>query len=249
MSRYFDWLFVAGLVMACTWTLAEDSLLVNGTARDLKTHEVAYYEYHSINRKHHTVRYTAADGQTIATKRIDYTHGYNTPLYNLYDLRHDLHTGNEWQGDHFSIYRYQTGNTPDRKKILPYNSIVIDAGFDHYVREHWQKLQSGEAVPFDFFVADPLIKLNMKLLAVQPFQSLIKKSNPRFCYFKAVSRNRLIGWAVPEIHLAYDCGQRLLQFYHGPSNITDKNNHSQQVIIHYQYPSVKLTLHQGETAP
>ena len=240
MNKFLNIAFIAGLFF-CATTLAQaepKQLLVTGTASSLKTGKLAYLEYHDITTAQHTVRYMDEKGKLIAEKTIQYLHGYTTPEYRLQDQRINRNTGSEWQKDHFVIYRQDKSEKRHEKIIEPEKDIVIDAGFDHFIRGHWNELIDGKVLPFSFVIADPLTILNMKIKEVSAEKTAIKQHSDRYRYFLASSRNKLIGWAIPEINLAYDKETQLLQVYQGPSNITDKNDKTQTVVIDYKYQSL-----------
>lgn len=226
----------ACLLATSSFVAAEpEKWLVIGTASNLKTGEIVYREYHDITQQQHTVRYIDPAEKLIATKNISYHHGFNTPEYQQNDQRVNRQTGSKWQDDHFIIFRQEKSEKPHEKTIKPADDLVIDAGFDYHIRSHWEELIDGKILPFSFAVADPLMTLNMKLEEVSPAKTAIKQHSEQYRYFLASSRNRLIGWAIPDINLAYDHDSHLLQVYQGPSNITDKNDKNQTVIIRYEY--------------
>lgn len=214
-------------------------LLVTGTAENLKTGKTAYREHHDITKQYHTVRYVDPNEKLIASKEISYRQGYNTPEYTLHDLRFDRRTGSLWQDGHFVVFRQEGTKKIQEIKVLPVPDLVIDAGFDHFIRSRQDVLAGGEILSFTFAVADPLLTLNMKLEEVSQVETAIRlhdeQGNNNYRYFRAHSSNFLFDWAIPDINLAYDNISHLLQIYQGPSNITDMNDKSQTVVIRYEY--------------
>lgn len=241
MIRLWQFLLAICLFASSVCVVAEpERLLVTGTASNLKSGDIVYREYHDITQQQHTVRYVNPSDVLIASKTIHYSHGYNTPEYLLDDKRFGRRTGSKWHGDHFIIFRQENTDKQHEKTIKPANDVVIDAGFDFFIRSHWDELVDGKVLPFSFAIADPLAILDMKLMEVTAAKTAIKQHSDSYHYFLASSRNRLIGWALPDIHLAYNRDNHLLQVYQGPSNLTDKNDKSQTVTIQYeyQYPAI-----------
>ena len=240
MNKLLRKTFIASLFfLACALAQAEpERLLVTGVASNLKTGKVVYREYHDITKLQHTVRYIDEKEKLIAEKTIQYLHGYNTPEYQLQDQRVDRKTGSEWAKDHFIIFRQEGLEKRHEKSVAAANDLVIDAGFDHFIRSNWEKLINGKVLPFSFAIADPLTLLNMQLTEVTAAKTAIKQHSNSYRYFLASSRNKLIGWAIPDINLAYDRETRLIQVYQGPSNITDQNDKTQTVTIRYEYQSL-----------
>lgn len=240
MNKLLRKTFIASLFFfACVLAQAEpERLLVTGTASNLKTGKVVYREYHDITKAQHTVLYVDEKEKTIASKTIQYLHGFNTPEYQLNDQRVDRKTGSEWAKDHFIIFRQEKSEKRHEKSVDPADDLVIDAGFDHFIRKHWEELIDGKILPFSFAIADPLTILNMQITEVSAAKTAIKQHSNRYRYFLASSRNKLISWAIPDINLAYDRETRLIQVYQGPSNITDQNDKTQNVTIRYEYQSL-----------
>ena len=249
MNNPAHWVAACFLLFASvSVSAAPDRLLVTGTASSLETGNIVYREYHDITEQQHTVRYVSQDEKLIASKDIFYSHGFNTPEYELHDKRFERRTGSQWQDGHFIVFRTEKSEKPHQKKITPEKNTVIDAGFDHFIRENWNALVNGEVLPFSFVVADPLVILNMNIEEVDAEHTAIKQHSNQYRYFFAHSRNRLIGWAIPDIHLAYDSNSHLLQLYQGPSNLTDQHDKSQNVLIRYEYQR-PATANAGEQAP
>lgn len=237
MNKPLRTAFIASLIFfACALVQAEpERLLVTGVASNLKTGKVVYREYHDITKAQHTVRYVDEKEKLIASKTIQYLHGFSTPEYQLQDQRVDRKTGSEWKKDHFIIFRQEASEKRHEEKVDAADDLVIDAGFDHFIRTHWETLIDGKVLPFSFAIADPLTTLHMQLTEVTAAKTAIKQHNDRYRYFLASSRNKLISWAIPDINLAYDRETRLIQVYQGPSNITDQYDKTQNVTIRYEY--------------
>lgn len=249
MTRPLRFFLTACLLATSPCALAEfEKLLVTGTASSLKTGEVVYREYHEITSQQHTVHYVDPSEKLIASKEIHYSHGFNTPEYLLDDKRFEKRTGSKWQDGHFIVFRQEQSGGPHEKPVKPADDLVIDAGFDYYIRSHWNELIDGKILPFSFAVADPPSILDMKITEVSAAQSTIKQHNDLYRYFLVHSRNRLIGWAIPEINLAYNRDTHLLQVYQGPSNLTDQNDKRQTVTIRYEYQYPALVA-DGERKP
>ena len=230
--------FYIAALLAC-WSTAllaqPEKLLVTGTASNLKTGSVVYREYHNVSKEQHSVRYVDAANKLIASKFVHYQHGFNTPEYQLDDKRFNRRTGSKWENGHFVIFRQEKSGKSDRKIIKSDSNMVIDAGFDHFIRLHWDELIDGKVLPFSLAVADPLTILHMELTEMSAVQTAIKQRSDRYRYFLVHSSNNLIGWAIPEMHMAYDRDTKLIQIYQGPSNLTDQDDKTQTVVIRYEY--------------
>lgn len=223
-------LFVSGWLAA-----SPQPLRVTGIATHTGNRQPAYSEHHTITREQHSVRYLGTDDSLLASKNLHYTHGYNTPVYTLEDTRFVRQTGSLWQDGAFVVFQQEQTGKRHEDTFPPDNKLVIDAGFDHFIRSQWDALVAGEVLPFTFVVADPLVALDMQLQQIPAADSPIVEKRDDYRYFVASSSHRLISWAVPEIHVAYDEKEKLLRMYQGLSNITDDNDKRQNVLIRYRY--------------
>lgn len=183
-----------------------------GDAYGVEDGELRYREIHrcSSDGDRCTVEYTTPAGELFARKVVDYQESLQAPSLEMQDMRH---------GETVRV------NGEDDE------DLVIDAGFDHYVRLRWEQLVSGETVRFPFLVAGRDSALDMAASRSGP------ESCPqgRMCFTVALD-NWLLSRLVTPIRLEYDAqNKRLLQF-RGVSNIRDAQGKSQQVRIDYRYP-------------
>lgn len=249
MNRQLQFSLTVCLLATSACVLADPGkLLVTGTASSVKTGKTVYREYHDITPQQHTVHYVDPSEKLIASKEIHYSHGFNTPEYLLDDKRFGKRTGSKWQDDHFIVFRQEQSGDPHEKTVKPADNLVIDAGFDYFIRSHWNELIDGKTLPFSFAIADPPTVLEMKITEVSAAETAISQHSDLYRYFLVHSRNRLIGWAIPDINLAYNRDNHLLQVYQGPSNITDQNDTRQTVTIRYEYQYPALAA-DGEHKP
>ena len=184
---------------------------VVGEAYSIDGNELRYREIHqcSVSGDRCTVEYQDPRGTVFARKTVDYQQSLHSPSLEMLDMR---------QGETIRVEGDAT------------EEIVIDAGFDHYVRLRWEELVDGETVRFPFQVVG----------SSKPFKMAANRSqgdacpSDRMCFAVALD-NWLLSRLLSPIHLEYDeASKRLLQF-RGVSNIRDENGKSQQVRIDYRY--------------
>lgn len=229
------WLSGSAPVIAQPKLLSVTGIAAPVTSNNSFSHRVAYREQHTISPQQHTVVYTDAQGHTLARKQIHYQHGYTTPEYQLQDIIHHRNSGSAWQDGHFVVYRQEGEQRQSEKVVQPSSNTVIDAGFDYFIRRHWDALIDGKTLPFTLIVADPLTELHMQVAEVSTAQTAIPQHSEHYRYFLVNSSNPLIRWVIPTLHLAYDRDSQLLQVYQGPSNIPDSAGKVQTVNIQYSY--------------
>ena len=182
---------------------------VVGEAFSLKDGELRYREVHqcSTTGDRCTVEYQSPDGQLIARKELDYQDSLHSPSLQVQDLR---------QGQTLTV-------EGDKQQ-----EVVVDAGFDHYVRLRWEELTGGETVRFPFLVVGRDKPLKMAATQAEGCP------NDRTC-FSVNLDNWLLGNLLTPIHLEYDSRSRRLLQFRGVSNIRDEQGRSQQVRIDYRY--------------
>ena len=208
MSPYLKFPLVGLLFASQVWALEEADIV--GEARAIGSGDLLYRELHDCSEdgRFCKVFYHNPMGQVIARKQLDYSKSLQAPALQVQDLR----LGTE--------FRLEGAMAPD---------LVVDAGFDNFVRERWTDLSSGDVVRFPFVVVGRQKPLKMKA-GLDEDRPCAKE---QVCL--AVT---LDGWLLSAlldpIRLVYDSDRRLLQF-RGISNIKDENGGSQKVEINYTY--------------
>jgi hypothetical protein len=217
-----------------------------GQAYSLTSPVLLYQELHyfSEDGRQHRVKYYSASGELLAEKDIDYSRSLLTPAF----TQNNFNTGEmmsiDWHDNALSItHRQAASQPPDTKLIEPRYPLVIDAGFDHFVRQHWQTLVQGEVHQFHFPVAARLglIKLRLK-------QFDCREKQEDFYCFRIEPNNALLRWLLDPIELTYsispiytqgDQGQAKqvvrLQRFRGLANLSDSSGSGMNVDIRYRY--------------
>jgi len=132
---------------------------------------------------------------------------------------------------------YQANNQKNLNKvILPTKDVdVIDAGFDNFVRTHWDDLIKGNKISLNFASMSHLKLLALRI-SVQPASNCASKGEKQygeFCFLVEID-NALLRLLLGNIKLAYDEQHRLKEF-NGVVNVEDEHEASQTAIIHYYY--------------
>ncbi len=161
-----------------------------------------------------TVDYQTPGGETFAYKRLNYGTRLWAPSVQFED------------------YRLQERVTIDASAHDP--ELVIDAGFDHFVRQHWAVLSGGETVHFRFLPTSL-----SKAVSMRATLDARSTCEPDQLCLRVEPDSWLIRWIGGAIRLVYSKQQRRLLEFAGTSNIPDARGNSQEVRIlyHYEPPS------------
>lgn len=210
-----------------------------GLAYDLQSGELLYRETHCISSDgfDREVIYQDPDDQLLARKLLDYSTGITTPSFVQY---------NHYSGESIEVgldrgavsMKVTDGDRSAADKAILVQPgealpVVIDAGFDGFVREHWDELVAGAKREFQFPYAD---RQDLVELRIQPLTCSYETQTDQ-C-FRLDLANWLLRILVKHIELGYDAESRRLTRYRGLSNIGDANGKGQVVDIRYRYDDI-----------
>ena len=209
---------------------------VVGNAYELDGSNLLYTETHcKINNRASEVFYQSGDGKLIAHKALDYQSGSYTPSF----VQHNLQSKEKVKVsfDEQSVFMSMTG--PDDSEQEDKHSVtdtarkpvVIDAGFDQFVRRNWDSLVSGKSMEFQFPLAS---RSTMISLQISPSSCRYETETDQCFTLEAASwMFRLLS---SPIELGYDEKLVRLTRFRGLSNINDENGNGLIVDIKYQHP-------------
>ena len=232
-------LILLGLFYLTTAQAETSKGLTVGEAFSLDTQELLYRETHcqsddQLNRK---VLYKNPDGESIALKSIDYRNGLATPSFKQKHFQTGEETEVVVNGNQVTL-SFTDSESQQKKKSFEKHTysdlpLVIDAGFDAYIREQWDKLVSGEDQRFQF----PLVTRSALIeLKVSSAECSFEADNTQ-C-FRLEMSNWLYRMLADPIELGYSQDQKRLLRYRGLSNIEDANGNGLNVDIRYDYSNL-----------
>lgn len=134
---------------------------------------------------------------------------------------------------------YQTSvHKKVEKALIPLQKVdILDAGFDNFIRAHWDDLQTGKTLSVNF-ASIPHLKILPLRISAQPLDKCATKhdeSSAMACYFVEID-NALLRILIGNIKITYDQQHRLHEF-NGIVNVQDDDQDNQKAIIHYFYGS------------
>ena len=204
-----------------------------GEARAPDSGALIYVEEHLLREQagqpvERLVLYRCADGTPFARKQVEYGTQPFAPAFELVDARLDYREGLRREGEAWIVFG-GAGERAHQTPLADIESIVSDAGFEPFVREHWAQLQAGESVPIDFLVPSRARSYGFRLSKVEALE----------IEGEAASRMRLslsgvFGLFAPAIDVIYrDADQWLLRF-EGMTNIRESAR--ENVVAHIAFP-------------
>jgi hypothetical protein len=196
-------------LFACKGEASESNIL--GRAFDQESGLFLYSEHHSCGEEaiECSVDYRDDSGDLMVRKELNYRDSRYGPALRIQD------------------YRTQTTLIVESAKR---KGVVVDAGFDNFVRSKWSSLSAGERVKFPFLVVGFDEPLNM----------MAKLDNSRPCTLQNLCLeialdSWLLGLLAKPIGLDYSKEEQKLLRYQGISNIRTADGEALYVDIHYQY--------------
>lgn len=238
-NRGWRLLLLVCLAAAPSVYAVENGGRVVGEAHDLESDELLYREIYCANGNpdEMEVIYRDEAGGLIARKVLDYGSGATTPSFVQRNLYSSEIIEVELQDSKVSMTVLDAVNSEPKRTSSTQTDgklpVVIDAGFDEFVRDHWDSLVAGEKKRFLFPFAerDSLVELRIKPASCN------YATETDQC-FKLELSNWFVRMLVKPIELGYDPVLRRLTRYRGLSNIGDGKGNGLVVDIRYDYRDV-----------
>lgn len=176
------------------------------------------------------------DGKTFAEKKLNYSSNPEIPSVQQTDFRSGELRKAELTAKTIDL-QYQASTRKKNTRVsIPQKEVdVIDAGFDNFVRNHWNELQAGKILPVNFASMSHLKVLPLRISAQAPEKctEITGASKESFCFLVEID-NALLRLLLGNIKLIYDQQHRLITF-NGIVNIEDDNQSTQTAKISYYY--------------
>ena len=215
---------------------------VVGDAFGLKSNNFIYSETHcgAQDELASEVFYQHRDGTLIAHKELDYKSGHTTPSFVQHNIQSKEKIKVSFDQETVSISVTGSGNRELGKKYpvtdIASKPIVIDAGFDGFIRANWGKLVSGKTLEFQFPLAS-----RSSLVSLQLESSVCSYETETDQCFTLEPSNWFLRMLSSPIELGYDSNLARLTRYRGLSNIDDESGNGLIVDIKYRYQATAGT--------
>lgn len=228
---------LAGLLLALAFPVlaapAGPILHVEGRAYD-GDGRLLYRESHWLfdapDGRTRLVLYRCPDGAPFARKWVR-DHGQpQAPDFDLYDARQGYREGVRRRADgHREVYVQRDANATERTAPLNETPLpVIDAGFDAFLRNHWDSLAPQASLTVPFLLPSRLGTLDFK---VTRLDDAVVDGQPARRFRLGLAG--LIGFALPHLDVAYVAASRTLLRFEGIANIRDIDGHNLHVRIEF----------------
>ena len=210
-------------------------LTVIGNAYSTKNAELLYREMHYTlpSGSDYQVIYQRPDGDIIANKQLAFPIDGNQPAVEQSNsLCGEFIKVEHPSADRISVtYREKTDKKTKEKTFRKPERLVVDAGFDNYVRENWDELVSGRKFHFNFLAPSRLRAYDFVAQAIDC------QREGDFTCFEIESDVWYLDAFLDVIVLTYTADTRQLMGFTGLGNIADAKCDYMEVDIHYEYPS------------
>lgn len=196
--------------------------LYAGVAYEADSEQLIYTEVHQDlfeNELHVSTStdYYDAQKQLIAQRKLNFRRSRIAPDFHTKDLRTGYEEGAQKIDDtHVRLYFRVNAASPITEKTIAVPApMVIDGGFNQYIKAHWEELQLGQVLTFHFTVSARLDYFTLR--AVKTSSELHQVS------ITVEPENALIRWLVDPIVIHYDPSTHRILSYEGKSNIADED--------------------------
>ena len=204
----------------------------NGYAYVAGNKEFVYVEQFTdkiLNGKHVETRtkYYNTANELIAERSLNFERSRFAPDFKTEDLRSGYIEGAEVKGQKVRLFFRSNKTSEVKEKTIEIpQPMIIDGGFNQFIKAHWKELEAGESLVFNFAVPSRLDYFSMRATKVE----LIKDKMT----VRIEPDKRIMRWLAPAIMVQYDLNTKRITSYEGISNISDDSGHS--FFIHLKYP-------------
>lgn len=171
------------------------------------------------------VLYRCPDGMPFARKQVRETDAATSPDFELLDARDGYREGVRSQaGRREAFWQSDADALPLTQAFVPDAGTVIDAGFDAYVRMHWERLLAGERHQARFLLPSALRQFPVRL---QRYSEGVDSSEVGF----RMRLNAWYGFAAPQTQVVYRASDRRMLRFEGTGSIRDARGRHRPVRI------------------
>jgi hypothetical protein len=229
-----------GALAAQPAVAAEEYLGYFGVAASQRSGQVLYDEKHVLLYRdgrlvERVVLYTCADGTAFARKTATYDEPL-APSFLFEDISNGVREGVRAGAPRLVFFRGADGKTEKSAPLPAVQGLVIDSGFDEFIRANWYALISASSLPMQFLVPSRLEAMNFQ---VQHLRGGSQDGIPVEVFRLKVQG--LVGWIAPSIDVSYSEREHVLLRYEGMSDLRDKSGENLRADITFRSSDRKPT--------
>ncbi|MDO8909489.1 MAG: hypothetical protein Q7W55_13445 [Pseudohongiella sp.] len=245
-------LFFGALIIPAGWAqpvefpaAPDDSLLwAIGTAWSQDKSTILYQEYHFAENPEldlpTRVQYRNPDGSLIAEKSVDYSVSMTAPAITQIDYRNPSRVNTEFLPAEPSPqvrvgFQAHDSNQYREETVAYRDAMVIDAGFDSFVRANWERITSGRAVSAHFLVPSRFDTVRVNLTQTQSRNCTGVEADIQCFVIRPAGVLRVVGFLIDPIYIGYEQDSQRLMMFNGLSNLRDDAGDPRNVLITYEY--------------
>jgi hypothetical protein len=180
------------------------------------------------------VLYRCPDGRPFARKTMRESSDPIAPDFDFVDARLGYREGVRSRGGAREVYHRAGPRAAWTVRPLPAaRGLVIDAGFDRYVRADWSVLERGRVTaPF-------LVPSRFRSLDFRIGDAVDGRERGRAVRRFRMALAGLVGMALPSIELTYDIADRRLLRFRGPGTVRDERGRLQTLRVEFPEPPME----------
>jgi hypothetical protein len=223
---------VAALLLSATSMADTTNYNVVGSAYSLKTGDLLYRETHKrVTNTLHEVEYSEPDGTVFSHKTVDLSESLITPSFQQINERNGEEISVKQEGRRVLVkYKESTSSRSESDRLNVASGMVIDAGFDGFIRQYWSVLESGKKLDVEYLVPSKLTTFGFRFSRAE----CISGTKQNALCFSLSPTSWVVKLAVDPIVVAYDRADKTLLRFTGRANISNVEGKYESVDIQYQ---------------
>lgn len=208
-----------------------------GVAASQRSDQLLYGESHVVRYQNgriaeRVVLYTCPDGTPFARKHSTYEDPL-APNFVFEDvsngMREGVRAGANPKGNRTVFFRGFDGKPEKSAPVSEVPGLVIDSGFDEFIRSNWQTLMTQGSLSLQFLVPSRLETLGFQL---QHLRTGNEDGTPTEVF--RLKLQGILGWIAPNIDVTYSERDHVLMRYEGLSDLRDKSGDNLRVDITFR---------------
>jgi hypothetical protein len=232
--------YCVGVLMLCVGPLlpgevsaSEQYLAYFGVAASQRSGESLYTESHVLHYRdghlaERVVLYSCPDGTPFARKVATYEDPL-APNFLFEDISNGVREGVQ-AGEQRRMFFRGVDQKPERSLPLPVvPGLVVDSGFDEFIRANWHALMTAGSLPLQFLVPSRFESMGFQ---VRHVRSGSEDGVPVEVF--RLNVRGILGWIAPSIDVSYSEPEHVLLRYEGMSDLRDASGENLRADITFR---------------